>query len=141
MAAKSSPAGARPGAKNSPLETGKLARLKTRADFLRAAKGRKFAMPGLVLQVARAPEEFSGRMRAGFTVTKKIGNAAVRNRAKRRLKEAARTMLPLYGKRGHDYVLIGRAETPGRAFERLLEDLRSALIKAHPQGAQTDSRE
>jgi len=115
-------------------------RLKARKDFLRVAKGRKFAMPGLVLQVAHAPDEFALQMRAGFTVTKKIGNAVVRNRARRRLKEAAMKMLPLYGRAGHDYVLVGRAETPERKFERLLEDLQSALAKAHPHRAQTDSQ-
>ena len=142
MAARSSPAGARRAARNSPPEgRAKLVRLKARKDFLRVAKGRKFAMPGLVLQVAHAPDEFALQMRAGFTVTKKIGNAVVRNRARRRLKEAAMKMLPLYGRAGHDYVLVGRAETPERKFERLLEDLQSALAKAHPHRTQPDSQE
>ena len=113
------------------MKAGALARLKSRDEFLRAAKGRKIAAPGLVLQIAKAPDEFAHTMRAGFTVTKKIGNAVTRNRARRRLKEAAAKLLPLYGRKGHDYVLVGRAETPVRNFSLLLEDLKTALGKAH----------
>ena len=67
-------------------------------------------------------------IRIGFTATKKIGGSVVRNRAKRRLREAARLLLPEYGRPGVDYVFIARNGTPGRDWGRLLDDVKSALI-------------
>lgn len=107
-----------------------MSRLVKRADFLRLAKGRKQVTDGLILQMAPAPEGGEG-LRVGFTATKKLGTAVVRNRAKRRLREAARLLLPLYGKPGCDYVLIGRDQTGSRPFERLLGDLKHALSRVH----------
>lgn len=75
-----------------------------------------------------------GRIRMGFTCSKKVGNAVARNRAKRRLREAARMILPAHGRPGWDYVLIGRAnETAQRPFEELKRDLIYALKKIHGQ--------
>jgi ribonuclease P protein component len=103
-------------------------RLKKRRDFLRvASRGKRAARPGLVLQAA--PNE-AGALRIGFTVTKKVGNAVVRNRARRRLKEAARLSLPGLGAAGWDLVLIGRDGTAGRDFATLVADLRGALRQA-----------
>jgi ribonuclease P protein component len=68
--------------------------------------------------------------RLGFTVTKKVGNAVIRNRTRRRLKEAARLLLREEPVFGVDLVLIGRDTTRGRAFPALIEDLRRALVKA-----------
>lgn len=73
----------------------------------------------------------SDTVRVGFTVTKKQGDAVRRNRAKRRLREAARAVLPLYGVGGTDYVLIGRDATPTRPFADLIDDLKTALRKVH----------
>lgn len=88
-------------------------------------------MPGFVLQ-ARKRAEAGGGMRIGFTCSKKVGNAVARNRAKRRLREVARAVLPEAGVPGWDYVLIGRRdETAARNFERLKADLASALSKIH----------
>ena len=103
-------------------------RLKRRAEFLRVAgRGRKAAMPGLVLQgMAR---EDCGPARLGFTVTKKVGNAVVRNRTRRRLREAARLLLRDQPLNGIDLVLIGRDSTRGRPFAALVEDLRRALSR------------
>ncbi len=70
-------------------------------------------------------------IRVGFTVTKKVGDAVRRNRAKRRLREVARAVLPLYGVGGTDYVLIGRDGTLTRSFADLIADLRTALRKVH----------
>ena len=64
-------------------------------------------------------------------MTKKVGNAVIRNRARRRLKEAAREILPLLGKAGYDYVLVGRHSTLTRAWPDLLDDLSVALAKIH----------
>jgi ribonuclease P protein component len=67
-------------------------RLKRRAEFLHvAAKGRKAPMPGLVLQALARND--AAPVRLGFTVTKKVGNAVVRNRTRRRLREAARLLM------------------------------------------------
>jgi ribonuclease P protein component len=104
-------------------------RLKKRAEFLRAAsKGRKAVMQGLVLQVLARNDEAPARL--GFTVTKKVGNAVVRNRTRRRLKEAARLLLREIDVRGVDLVLIGREGTRGRPFPELIEDVRRAMAKA-----------
>jgi ribonuclease P protein component len=104
-------------------------RLKRRAEFLRAAsKGRKAAVHGLVLQALTRPE--GGPARVGFTVTKKVGNAVIRNRTRRRLKEAARLLLKDRPIAGVDIVLIGRDTTRGRNFVDLIDDLNRALTKA-----------
>jgi len=103
-------------------------RLKRRAEFLRvAAKGRKTATHGLVLQALHREDQ--GPARIGFTVTKKIGNAVVRNRTRRRLKEAARLELAGQQVSGVDLVLIGREATRGRKFLELRDDFRRALRK------------
>jgi ribonuclease P protein component len=103
-------------------------RLKRRAEFLRvAAKGRKAAMPGLVLQVQ--PRGDTAPARLGFTVTKKVGNAVIRNRTRRRLKEAARLQLKEQALSGVDLVLIGRDGTRRRPFAALREDISRALAR------------
>jgi ribonuclease P protein component len=104
------------------------ARLKRRAEFLRAAaSGRKAALPGLVLQALARQDD--GPARLGFTVTKKVGNAVVRNRTRRRLREAARLLLRDMPLQSVDLVLIGRDATRTRNFALLTEDLRRALAK------------
>jgi len=104
------------------------ARLTRRAEFLRAAaKGRKVATHGLVLQSLFRGDNEPARI--GFTVTKKIGGAVVRNRTRRRLKEAARLELPHHAIAGTDLVVIGREATRGRPFNDLRDDLRRALHK------------
>ena len=112
-----------------------LKTLTKRSEFLRAARARKQAMPGMIVQARkRAPEEAAG-MRVGFTCSKKVGNAVARNRAKRRLREVARLVLPVQGRPGWDYVLIGRAgATADRPFAALQDDLRTALDRLHPPG-------
>lgn len=103
-------------------------RLKRRAEFLRvASRGRKAPMPGLVLQCLARGDE--APVRTGFTVTKKVGNAVVRNRTKRRLREAARLLLRERDLRGVDLVLIGRDGTRSRRFAALIDDLSRALRK------------
>jgi ribonuclease P protein component len=106
-----------------------LGRLTRRAEFLHAAaKGRKVPMRGMVVQAL--PRDDQGPTRLGFTVTKRIGNAVVRNRTRRRLKEAARLVLIGQPVTGVDLVLIGREATRGRDFKALQDDLRRALAKA-----------
>ncbi len=104
-----------------------LSVLKKRADFLKAARGRKIVTPGYILQI-RDRKDNDTAVRVGFTCSKKVGNAVARNRAKRRLREVARLVLPSHARPGHDYVLIGRAEvTATRPFTIMLDDLREAL--------------
>ena len=135
--------------------TFRLQTLRKRADFLRARNGRYFATPGLVLQVckvqAASPSPPSGRgadmrgaedctpcsdhgnkaPRFGFTATKKLGNAVVRNRIKRRLREVVRLIAPQKARAGYEYVLIGRKSTLKRPFSSLLQDLTIAFAKVH----------
>jgi ribonuclease P protein component len=106
-----------------------MERLRRRQDFIAAAKAQHAAMPGLVVQARNRDDGLAPRV--GFTATKKLGNAVVRNRIKRRLREAARLTLPEIAHRGFDYVLIGRAGAASRSFAELQKDLNSALKRLH----------
>ncbi len=108
-----------------------LIQLTKRADFLRAARGRRVATPAFVVQCAMGVE---GAVRVGYTCSKKVGNAVARNRAKRRLREVARAVLPLEGQPGRDYVLIGRAGvTASRPLPQMISDLSGAIAKLNGQ--------
>ncbi len=139
-----------------------VGRLKTRPQFLKvAAAKRKWVMPGLVLQAARRqhgedraapvvpktpaplenampeadkPKLEEPEVRVGFTVTRKVGNAVIRNRAKRRLRAVAAELFPRLGRAGTDYVVIGRIGTLTRPFEALREDLKQAILKLDRPG-------
>ena len=106
-----------------------MERLKRRQDFVAAARALYAAMPGMVVQMR--PRGDAAPPRVGFTATKKLGNAVVRNRVKRRLREIARLRLAAEARAGHDYVLIGRAPTAQRPFPDLEKDLKSALKRLH----------
>ena len=85
-------------------------------------------MPGFVLQVAPAPAELVlPAIRVGFTVSRKVGNAVVRNRVRRRLREAARQVIPGQARADLDYVLVGRQAALARDFAALRQELRAAL--------------
>lgn len=136
----------------------KLEKLRKRQDFLAANGGRRWSAPGFVLLVrerrkpvpqgsaSRGPEERSpapspvdpsaarpgldaGPPRVGFTVTKRIGTAVVRNRLKRRLRALAREVLAPRAAEGTDYVLIGRSGGLTRPYADLVSDLERALRK------------
>jgi ribonuclease P protein component len=107
---------------------GSLSRLKKRAEFLRVAGLRlKWAAPGLVLQIGPRNENLPTGVRVGFTASRKVGNAVLRNRSRRRLKAAAAEIMPSEARSDCDYVLIARPETVRRPYNLLLEDLRTAL--------------
>lgn len=104
-------------------------RLRKRRDFLAAAKAGRAGVSVLGLQGRDRAD--GGDIRVGFTVTKKNGNAVVRNRIRRRLRAAAGAVLPEAGRAGHDYVLIARAEALRAPFPDLVSDLGRALRKLH----------
>lgn len=111
----------------------RVGRLRRRSEYLRvAAGGRKWAAKGLILQAreAEGPAQHLDKaadLWVGITVSRKVGNAVKRNRARRRLREAARSVLPQVARTGHDYVIIGRSETVTRPYPALQADLEAAL--------------
>ena len=121
--------------------------LRNRRDFLAVAKGNKQVRQGLVLQaISRKPDTRinATAIRFGLTATKKIGNAVIRNRTRRRLRALAREILSAHGQPGYDYVLIGRAATKHQTWEGLRTDMCSALKKVHkakPKKAETQKAE
>ncbi|MFK7937878.1 MAG: ribonuclease P protein component [Roseovarius sp.] len=105
--------------------------MKTRPQFLAAARGRRQGTASMLVQ-ARDRSDDDPKVHVGFTCSKKVGNAVMRNRAKRRLREVARVVLPEMAKPGWDYVLIGKhGATVDVAYDQLLRDLRYALRKVH----------
>lgn len=123
------------GAGNAPAVSACLETLRKRPDFLRAAAARRQAVTGFLLQAReRQPDEPTPPevVRVGFTCSKKVGNSVLRNRARRRLREIARLILPGLARPGWDYVLIGRQDvTVTRDFADLQADLRDAMSRVH----------
>jgi ribonuclease P protein component len=115
-----------------------LERLKQRADFLVAATGAKAPGAAFVLQARRRAE--TGPPRVGFTVSKKVGNAVVRNRVRRRLRDIVRLSAAASLRSGHDYVLIGRRAALEWPFERLMREFDGALRRVHAPPRQGTGR-
>jgi len=116
-------------------EEAALSVLKKRSEFLAAARARKQGTKAMMIQARKRRDDEGidpSVIRVGFTCSKKVGNAVARNRAKRRMREVARAILPTCGQAGWDYVLIGRKdETDSRNFKTLQGDLKWALRKLH----------
>ena len=112
-----------------------LNHLKTRRQFLHVAgTGRKWVAPGLILQVCPLGgddtlSDETMTVRVGFTVSRKVGGAVARNRARRRLRQVAERVIPNWAAGSYDYVLIGRRMTIKRPFEDLVADLETALVQ------------
>ena len=105
-------------------------KLRSRKDFLRLTRARRVHSASFVLQSHDRSDD--APLRVGFTCSKKVGNAVARNRAKRRLRELARSVFPVSGKIGHDYVLVGRANvTAITRFVAMQAELEIALQKLH----------
>ncbi|MGI9491913.1 MAG: ribonuclease P protein component [Geminicoccaceae bacterium] len=115
---------------------GRVVRLKRRSEFLAtAASGRRWVAPTFILQIApRRGEASSGGLSwlrseagLGFTASRRVGNAVARNRAKRRLREASRQLLPKAAVASHNYVLIARSAVLTCPFQTLIDDLNKAF--------------
>lgn len=102
--------------------------IKKRSDFLAANRGKRYATPGFVLLV-RDRQDDSPAIRLGITITKKVGNAVIRNRMRRRFRALAQEMLADKGKAGADHILIGRDSGIERDFDVLRADMVKALGK------------
>jgi len=109
-----------------PSQAERLTVISARRDFLAANSARRKSTAGFVLLVRDRADDSDGK-RVGFTVTKKIGNAVVRNRMKRRFRELARDVILSQGKAGSDHILIGRAGGVERDFATLRAELVRAL--------------
>jgi ribonuclease P protein component len=123
------PQGAERASRPRPQAAQRLTAIRKRSDFLAANRGTRIPTPGFVLLVRKRVDGDSA-MRVGFTVTKKIGNAVVRNRMRRRFRELAREILPAKGVPGADHVMIGREGGIERDFGLLCDELGKALGKA-----------
>ena len=107
-----------------------LTTIKERADFLRVRGGAKWNTPGFLIEAKEARDP-SGPPRFGFTVTKKLGNAVIRNRMRRRLKEAVRKAQIRLARQGYDYVIVARPLALDLPFERLVADVEAGLKRVH----------
>jgi len=104
-----------------------LSSIKNRKDFLKiSTKGVSSPQDGLVLQTIANNDE-NNNIRVGITATKKIGNAVIRNKCKRKLRVVANHILLEYAKENNDYVLVARASTYDREIQLLKDDLIKAL--------------
>jgi ribonuclease P protein component len=120
----------------------KLTTLKKRSEFLRIRGGNRCPAPSFVLETkARADAlETSSPPRFGFTVTKAMGNAVVRNRIRRRLKAAVTAIAEGQARTGHDYVLIARKPAFDMPFDSLKKDLERAFHRVHHASAAVKPR-
>ena len=112
-------------------------RLKRRADYVAASKGRRVTRPAFTLQgierIADGPEQFGPRF--GLTVSRKVGTATERNRVKRRLREVLRRLAGdpngSPGRNRFDYVVVARRDVLSARFDGLVVALADAVRGLH----------
>ena len=110
----------------------KINKIKKRHDFLRVAAGqRKWITPAMIVQFESIPDNEIFELRVGYTASKRVGNAVIRSRAKRRMREVARQVLGKFAHVGYDYVIIARREIINYPFNELIRDLKWALKRLH----------
>ena len=122
------PQGAERAPRPRPQEAQRLVTISKRADFVAANSGLRATTPGFILLVRDRKDQDSAK-RVGFTVTRKIGGAVVRNRMKRRFRALAREIVPSQGFAGADHVMIGRAKGIDREYGLLRTELAGALAR------------
>ena len=115
------------------------ATIKRRANFLKARSGPKYGTPSFLMQ-KRDRGDDDPTVRFGYTVTKKLGGAVLRNRIKRRLRAAAAAAAPALAQPGCDYVLVARPAAATRSFPHLLDDFQNALLRLARPRARTEAR-
>jgi ribonuclease P protein component len=124
------------------LPSAVIQHLTKRSEFLFVRQGVRSSRASVMIEARRRAGD--GPIRLGLTASKKVGNAVQRNRARRRLREAARQLLPELGLPGVDYVLVARQHTPDAPWAGLLDDVRNALIRLRADlepGGAADRRE
>lgn len=112
-----------------------VGRIRARRDFLAANRGERIVTESFILLVRPSghPEP-----RAGFTVSRKIGSAVARNRARRRLREVARLVLPNHAIPGADHVFIARPRESEQEFAAMCADAERALARARSRLARRE---
>ena len=103
--------------------------IRDRASFVRLSSGNRFVVSCFILLYAPNPEKSQKECRVGYTATKKLGGAVVRNRIKRRLREAVRQVVPVHGKTGYDYVFIARSKVSTCDFSELVREMEFAFSR------------
>jgi ribonuclease P protein component len=126
----------------------KILQIKKSAEFQNIGKkGQKFFSKTILLISHATPQNYLQNLiedkkakdfcRVGYTVSKTVGNAVIRNRAKRRLREVFRAASSNYCKNHHDYVLIARREIAGADFGKISDDLKFCLKRIHLQNGRS----
>ena len=106
----------------------RIVKLKENRDFRRAYnKGEAFVSPYFVVYILKKKTE---KVRLGITVSKKIGGAVERNRAKRIIRHAYKNIDTLYGvKTGHLIVIVAREAIAGKKTNDIEREMTRALKK------------
>ena len=104
-----------------------LKTIKKRIDFLKVSKkGKKIFTKGFILQKYKRniDDKIENNVaRIGYTITKKIGNAVIRNKIKRRFRAIIKEILNNYLKKNYDYIIIANKKSISMDYKELKQDL------------------